>query len=225
MTAREAYNFFKKPNAHDLDTPQEISECVEAYLTTNGDPPHSALWLKRYACLSHATSYLLTQYCRLCFKTPWSSPRERGHVMAQQVPVTSYPTTTETARWRRGKGLVPSRRRSWRLIPAPRGSSERSRTSQASTGPGFLRPNDPNQRHSPVQTLLRIASPTICLYLTRIEYTSPILFCAPLKNRINESKLCGLALELTMASSWYKNTGWLTHILSIPVERGTFHNL
>ncbi|EDR02607.1 uncharacterized protein LACBIDRAFT_308264 [Laccaria bicolor S238N-H82] len=39
MAAGEAFDFFKKQHAHDLDTPEEIAEHVGAYLTTNRDPP------------------------------------------------------------------------------------------------------------------------------------------------------------------------------------------
>ena len=88
MTADEAFDFFKKQYAHDLDTPEEIADHVEAYLTIDSDPPHSAFWRKRYVCLSHDTH----QYWRVCFKTPIISCRT-GNVTAavQQVPVTSYP--------------------------------------------------------------------------------------------------------------------------------------
>ena len=46
--ASEAFDLFKKQYADDLDTPEEISEHVKAYLTTKGDPPHFAFWWREW---------------------------------------------------------------------------------------------------------------------------------------------------------------------------------
>ena len=48
MAASEAFDLFKKQYANDLDTPEDISEHVEAYLTTKGDPPHFAFWWREW---------------------------------------------------------------------------------------------------------------------------------------------------------------------------------
>ena len=48
MAASEAFDLFKKQYADDLDTPEEISDHVKAYLTTKGDPLHFAFWWREW---------------------------------------------------------------------------------------------------------------------------------------------------------------------------------
>ena len=105
--------------------------------------PVDAVILSLQAVSTMSTSYLYYPDIPSLRLSTYSSPGERGNVISGTAHYFS-PDNYGDRTLKEMKGLVRLQRRLWWLIPAPRGSSKPSRTSQTRTGLRCLRWNKPN---------------------------------------------------------------------------------